>query len=118
MEDLRWIHGNVRTETIMEHIFRRLRFTDKGCWEWQGTRLETGYGLARYQGKYQSVHRVVFRLMKGKIKSGNVILHSCDNPPCCNPDHLSQGSHQENMDDMVSKGRSPRPYGWKGLWIS
>lgn len=69
------------------------------CWEWQGYRLPAGYG----QIDKQYVHRLVAGAEKGET-----VRHSCDNPPCCNPRHLIRGSQQENMDDMVTKGRSNR----------
>jgi HNH endonuclease len=34
------------------------------------------------------------------------VMHSCDNPPCCNPNHLSIGTHHENMIDSMLKGRA------------
>lgn len=40
------------------------------------------------------------------VPDGMHILHSCDNPRCCNPEHLRIGTHQDNMNDKVSRGRS------------
>lgn len=97
--------GVTRKTTIMEFMFSRIKFVDGGCWEWWGTRLQSNYGVVRYQGRYQLVHRVVYRFFKGKIKDGMLVCHTCDNPPCCNPDHLFQGTHQDNSDDMIAKGR-------------
>jgi hypothetical protein len=83
------------------------------CWEWQASRYEKGYGFFRRRahqagrkGDCIQSHRMTWELVHGPIPDGKQILHRCDNPPCCNPAHLFLGSHDANMKDMVSKGRS------------
>lgn len=81
---------------------------DSGCWEWRGTRSEAGYGrlTARRRGHRDlSAHRLSYELFNGPIPDGLLIRHTCDNPPCVNPDHLETGTHQDNMNDMVERGR-------------
>jgi hypothetical protein len=73
------------------------------CWEWRGNRNNRGYGKL---GKIYA-HRVAYELASGPIPSGLEVMHSCDNPPCCNPAHLSVGTHADNMQDMARKGRHP-----------
>lgn len=81
-----------------------------GCWEWQGGRDKPPlkpYGNL-YTGGSECVikaHRFSFALFKGEIPKGVLVLHKCDNPPCCNPAHLFLGSHKENTQDMFNKGR-------------
>ena len=53
----------------------------------------------------------MWQLKKGDIPDGVKVLHSCDNPGCVNPNHLLLGTQQENMDDMVNKGRSLHRHG-------
>lgn len=80
-----------------------------GCWEWT-SQCRDGYGLFSLQGKPVSAHRVSFFLANGEFDGD--VLHTCDNPPCVRPEHLFNGTHQDNMDDMYAKGRRDRkqPY--------
>lgn len=57
-------------------------------------------------GKDMLLHRWVYEEMFGEIPDGMVILHSCDNSLCINPEHLSAGTQKENVHDMINKGRS------------
>lgn len=74
------------------------------CWEWQGCRNTKGYGLSTFKGKRAVAHRIAFYLHNGYWAT-NDVCHSCDNPPCCNPNHLWEGTRKENMADMMAKGR-------------
>lgn len=80
---------------------------DDECWLWMASRNEDGYGQSgRFQvGGYifYSAHRVAFFLKYGKRPS--ILRHVCDNPPCCNPSHLLDGTHADNVADMDYKGR-------------
>lgn len=66
-----------------------------------------GYGLKSYKGRLYRAHRLAYALHHGLEPQtmGGVVMHSCDNRLCVNPDHLSLGTHEANMADMVSKGR-------------
>lgn len=75
------------------------------CWEWHGGRKPTGYGRLWHEGKHCYVHRLSFELFVGPIGDLHV-LHRCDNPPCCNPEHLFLGTHADNMTDRDAKGRA------------
>lgn len=77
------------------------------CWEWTRSINRGGYGLYRFGNKTVSTHRIAFALHHGRpIKEGKILMHSCDNPRCCNPHHLCEGTHVENSQDAASKGRS------------
>jgi excisionase family DNA binding protein len=75
------------------------------CWEWKGHRGSNGYGVAYCQGLQMRAHRVAYMLAKGDIPEGLIILHKCDNPPCCNPAHLRLGTFLDNAEDAINKGR-------------
>ncbi len=90
---------------------RRVKVTDDGCWEWQGHILHNGYGQASVGGKLFRAHRLSFSLFCGDIPEGILVLHKCDNRKCVRPDHLFLGSHSDNMQDCVAKGRIARSIG-------
>lgn len=87
--------------------FRSLyRETPDGCWEWQGS-TRRGYGMIKVQGRTVSAHRYAFELFVGPIPDDKPhLLHSCHNPRCVNPDHLSAGTHAENMQQKAETGRA------------
>jgi len=67
------------------------------------------YGqIVKPDGAMIRIHREAYRLTKGPIPDGQLICHSCDNPPCFNPRHLFAGTNQDNQTDMANKGRSTR----------
>lgn len=80
-----------------------------GCWLWVGSGLR--YGTVYWEGRIQRAHRVVFQLCGHELPPGMELMHSCDNGFCVNPAHLSVGTHQDNMNDMVRKGRARAPTG-------
>lgn len=76
------------------------------CWEWSGCRDSQEYGVLTHGGRTHRAHRVAYELLVGTIPDGLIICHHCDNPPCCNPNHLYAGTNSENSNDMVSRGRA------------
>ena len=77
------------------------------CWPWTGPALPFGHGT--WDGPYgkTTAHRYAWALANaGMPASGAVIRHRCDNPICCNPDHLEPGSQEENVRDMIERGRA------------
>lgn len=86
------------------------KFWDKiekteSCWLWHGTRSDNGYGKVRYRDRQDLSHRVSYIIHKGEIPVGMVVRHKCDNPPCCNPDHLELGTVADNTCDKMMKQR-------------
>lgn len=77
------------------------------CLEWQGAKFGSGYGAFWLDGRNKRAHRVAWQLTNGPIPNGLFVLHHCDNRICVNVAHLWLGTHDDNMEDMVLKERSP-----------
>lgn len=93
---------------INERFLERVNKTD-GCWFWTGAKTGNGYGAIRYNGRQIGAHCMSWILANGtEIPKGMQVLHSCDNPLCVRPDHLSLGTLQENSKDMSRKGRASK----------
>ena len=91
---------------VYQRIMRNITKTPKDCWEWNGFKNEAGYGMIWLDGKQSRVHRIVLsRKLDRPLTDIEVTRHICNNPPCCNPDHLQVGTTQDNIRDMVSVNR-------------
>lgn len=78
------------------------------CWIWTAYRKQTGYGVFNVNGKNMGAHRFSWIIKNGEIKNKLLVCHSCDNPPCVNPQHLWLGTGSENLLDAFKKGRVNR----------
>lgn len=84
---------------------------ESGCVEWTGVTVKSnGYEGHRYgrftrDGKKHLAHRVAYQRAFGGIPDGTKVLHRCDNPLCCNPQHLFLGTQRDNVRDAIGKGR-------------
>lgn len=80
------------------------------CWPWTKLKNKAGYGIVHVPrsrgGNKLLAHRVAFLLGREDIPDNMCVLHTCDNPPCCNPDHLKIGTQADNLRDMFNKGRA------------
>ena len=84
---------------------------DDECWLWCGARTKDGYGIlsaGRRGDPPLRAHRVAYELHYGPVPEGLHVLHTCDNPPCCNPAHLYAGTNAQNIADKVARGRQSR----------
>ena len=85
--------------------------TPGGCWPWRGATLD-GYGRTSFNGVPVGAHRLSMALtLRRNLEPKELVCHRCDFRACCRPAHLFLGTHQENMRDMVEKGRSARGEG-------
>lgn len=97
-------HGPVPVkDRFWKHVKRNENSSQ--CWEWTARRDGDDYGQVQVEGKTRGAHRIAYELAKGMIPQGQVVRHTCDNPPCCNPAHLITGTAKQNSADAKARGR-------------
>lgn len=92
------------------------RGSPQDCWLWRGPVNNGKYGVFTINKPYRTsmtAHRQAFILAGGEIPKGQIVRHKCDTPLCCNPAHLESGTHKQNHDDMVARGRGDWQRGHK-----
>jgi len=108
------------SEVLWSKVDKR---SEDECWNWKGYKNNEGYGRTWINDKGYYAHRVIYSLAYPNSINLNApastdetgfLLHTCDNPSCCNPKHLWVGTHADNMADKVKKGRSADFSGGKG----
>lgn len=94
-------------------FWNKIKFAEPDqCWEWQGALNEDGYGRfwtwvsVKKSSSVEASHRKLYLLLFGELQKDICVLHKCDNPKCCNPNHLWPGTRADNNRDMISKGRA------------
>lgn len=91
---------------IEQRFAEKYRINESGCWIWTAAKSR-GYG---YLGRERNsggapAHRISYELPVGPVPDGMIVRHKCHNPSCVNPDHLTVGTHRDNMRDMRLSGR-------------
>lgn len=89
----------------VESFWSKVDKSPGGCWVWTGAYGSGGRGAIKFNGKRRSAPRLSWEINRGPIPDGLCVLHRCDNPAYVNPSHLWLGTHQQNMQDMIAKGR-------------
>ena len=113
---LRWRrHGDptagqkMRNQTRSDFcVYAMSKVTRNGeCLEWDGGRESNGYGVTTIHDRHEKVHRLICEHYHGPQPNDRpCALHTCDNPPCINPDHLYWGSKNDNARDRDVRGRN------------
>jgi hypothetical protein len=95
-------------KALLDRFWSKVQKTET-CWLWTASKRHKGYGAFCYERNGIKVqgraHRFSWELHFGEIPEGLFVLHRCDNPACVRPDHLFLGTNQDNVDDMMAKGR-------------
>ena len=76
---------------------------NSGCWLWDMSLDQDGYGRAKFEEIKTPAHRISYMAFNGDVGE-MMVCHKCDTPACVNPDHLWLGTAKDNMDDAVKKG--------------
>lgn len=107
----------VNLDSRSKATFYRSYTEVNGCWEWNGLINNKGYALMNFieengtSVRNMLASRVAYFLHHGCCPQHLHVMHSCDNPKCVNHEHLSLGTHKENMNDRDRKGRNKVHYG-------
>lgn len=96
------------TKDVMQRFLDKVSIEpNSGCWLWTASTDTFGYGqmYVDEQGKPKKAHRVAWQLFRGAIPAGMCVCHAHDDAWCVNPEHLFLGTHKDNSDDKIRKGR-------------
>jgi len=98
----------------LARVRARCVVNENGCWIWQGYLWrfrnqkpgQPGYGSTNWRGRSIRVHRKMLELKLGhELPKHLHACHTCDTPPCCNPDHLYAATNAQNHIDGALRGR-------------
>lgn len=93
-----------KLENAIKSFWKKVKKTSS-CWNWNAS-TRSGYGQFKYN-EIKLAHRFSYFIHKGELEKDKIICHTCDNPICVNPDHLYQGTYQDNSKDAVERRRKP-----------
>ncbi len=100
--------GVYERKSLTERFWEKLVAGDEdACWLWLGSCNPYGILHMSVDEGNELAHRASWRMHNGTIPDGMNVLHTCDNPPCCNPKHLFLGTQAANMHDCSLKQRNP-----------
>lgn len=106
-QPIAYIHGHNRRRDARERFWEKVdRRGPNECWNWTAGHGNYGYGTFTYKGHAHNASRVAYIFTFGEISGEVDVLHTCDNPPCCNPAHLFLGTALDNVHDMFAKHRN------------
>lgn len=106
-----WSSIPFTSEERLTAFFDKIVVCESGCHEFIGATNGDGYGNFWDKGQCKKAHRFAWEAFFGRIPEGVLVRHTCDNPPCCNPDHLVLGTNADNSQDKVARGRMAPTYG-------
>jgi hypothetical protein len=95
---------NNSPEAFLQKVKDKCITNKNGCWLWQGSTNQRGRPQVSWKAKYGLVYRYTYEAYYGKpIKEGLYGCHTCDEKTCCNPEHIFEGTNQDNQLDYIEK---------------
>src|SRR5215471_13117551 len=95
-------------DDLKNRLLNNRVITENGCWEWIGGFFSNGYGRIGYGGVDYGVHKIAAMIwLDHSLLSSLDVMHSCDNKPCFNPEHLEIGTRSKNMADFNARTDKP-----------
>lgn len=102
----------VMNDKEFARFMKYVEVAENGCWLWTGGIDRLGYGEFWFQGGRKRPHHLILcRTLGRELGERMGALHSCRAKHCVNPEHLREGTHQENMDDKKRDGTGNNPFG-------
>ena len=93
------------TEEQLKRFWAKVdKKSENECWKWNASKNNKGYGQFGVNKIAKSTHRISYIIHKGEIPKGLMICHTCNNPPCVNPNHLYAGTGKDNAQQAVKDG--------------
>ena len=111
------IGGNMVSQPVKNRLFAKTAPGDPPdsapenlppgqCQNWTGATNRGGFGVAKFEGKLQPVHRIMWQLERGDIPADTPIIRQvCGSKTCINLEHLAAITVQE--DQRLRKARKP-----------
>jgi len=84
-----------------DYILRRVDKSQSSCWLYP----TEGRGYLTVDGEMKLVYAIMYEATYGPVPEGLNLLHTCDTPNCCNPEHVEPGTQRENLLQAVARGR-------------
>lgn len=95
--------------TPLERMAQYITVTESKCTAWTGAKDKDGYPMFWYNGRTGHATRILWELVYGSVPYNKLVCHKCDNPECLNLSHLFLGTHKQNTEDALAKGRMVGP---------
>jgi hypothetical protein len=99
------IADEYKTEKTLNRFMNFVDVNENNCWIWIGATNPEHYGAFKFNDKTVRSHKFSYAFFKGPIPDGIHVCHKCDDPSCCNPDHLFLGTASDNQQDCNLKDR-------------